>query len=182
MCIFNFFNNKIVIYDLINKFNYNNNIEFPKFKKIILTFNLTDNFTIKKLLSAIFSFELVLNQKHILLKSKKNILNLKIKKGNPIGGKITLRKKVMFCFLELLIFEILPSLKQFYGFKLNNLNITENTFSFILFKSYFVKDLENFYLLFKDLPFLNVTIVTNCNSKLELIFLLRSIKVPLYFN
>lgn len=94
------YNENIVKYDLINKFEYTTINNLPKIKKIILSFNFK-KFDFKLLISALIALEIISLQKCSLLKAKKFNISLKIRKGNPIGCKVILRKNNMrFFFLN----------------------------------------------------------------------------------
>ena len=88
----NYYKN-IVNYDLINKFNYINIIKLPTIQKFVLT--ITTN-NINKLTSTFLFLELITGSKCYTLISKKPNMSLKIQAGNPIGCKVTLRKKKCF--------------------------------------------------------------------------------------
>jgi large subunit ribosomal protein L5 len=87
----------IIKYDLVNKFYYKNHKKIPKLNKIILNFNCK-NINFKLLISSIIALELITTQKSIITSSKKSNITLKIRKGNPIGCKVTLRKEKMYFF------------------------------------------------------------------------------------
>ncbi len=79
---------KVLKHDLLNKFNYKNINDLPKMKKIILNFSCRTS-NIKRLATAALALELITNKKGVLTRSKKSNILLKIRKGNPIGCKIT---------------------------------------------------------------------------------------------
>jgi len=170
------FYKKIIKYDFLNKFNYKNINQIPKIEKIILNFDCK-SFDLKKLAIAILTLELISTQKGILTKSKKASINLKIRKGHPVGCKVVLKKKKMEVFLSKLLNKIFPELKNFKGLIQKYSNI--NNFSFS------IKDLINFnelnsnFYLFKNLPTLNVTVIYKTGTVKELNFFINSLKIPL---
>jgi len=178
MTNFNSYYNNIIKYDLINKFNYKNHKQIPKIIKIILIFNCK-NINIKKLISSLIALELITNQKGVILTSKKSNLVLKLRKGNPIGCKVTLHKKTMNFFYYRLISEIFPNIKLFEGFHLKKFVNNFNSFSFKINKTLFFIELEKYYQFFKDLPNLQLIIITNSLFSFELSFLLQSYKFPI---
>lgn len=97
--------NKIILYDLILQNSYSNFFKIPRINSINLNFGLKD-FLIdsKKILNILIYMELLINQKPVITKSKKNILTLKIKKGNIVGCKLTLRKKFIYFFRKIYLF------------------------------------------------------------------------------
>ena len=103
------FYTKTLKFDLINKFHYINLKKLPKLKKVILNFSCktTDiNILVKHLLV----IELITNQKGVLTLSKHPILSLQIKKGEPTGCKLTLRKTNMLNFLSKSVNKIYPEI------------------------------------------------------------------------
>lgn len=168
---------KIIKYDLLNKFNYKNVSQIPKIKKIILNFDCR-SFDIKKLAITILTLELISMEKVSVTKSKKASINLKIRRGHPVGCKVILTKKKLESFLLKLLNKIFPELKNFKGLIQKNTNI--NSFSFS------IKDLINFnelnsnFYLFTNLPTLNITIVfDDIYTTKELDFFINSLKIPL---
>jgi ribosomal protein L5 len=74
--------------------------------------------------------------------------------------------------------EIFPKLKTFSIFN-NSKKLKFNTFSYKLKETFCFNELENYYYLFNNLPTLDVTIVTSSKTKIEMIFLLKSLKLPI---
>src|SRR6476660_5949384 len=104
--------NQVLKYDFLNKFNYKNINQIPRIEKIILNFNCK-NFDIKKIATAILALELITTQKSVITKSKKVSINLKIRKGHPVGCKVILKKDKLESFLLKLLNKIFPELKNF---------------------------------------------------------------------
>lgn len=163
-------------YDLLNKFFYNNTKTLPKLKKIILNFGCKTA-DIKQLASSLLAIELITNKKGTLTKTRYSNILLKIRKGNPTGCKVILYNVKMFNFLEILLVEIFPTLKNFVGFNTNK-KFLQNVFTFALRETFSFYELKNYYYLFNNLPKLDITLVTNSNTKQEFIFLLKSLQWP----
>jgi large subunit ribosomal protein L5 len=177
MNILEYYYKKIIIYDLINKFSYNNLKRVPKLKKIILNFGCK-NSEIKNLSASLISLELIASYKNVeLTKSKRANVFIKIRKGHPVGCKVVLRKNKMYNFFFKLLTEVLPVLKEFKGISLNK-KIETTSFSFTLQSLVSFKELETNFYLFTDLPPLNINLITNTKTKEELIYLLDSFKIP----
>ena len=119
--------NQVLNYDYVNKFFYKNINKVPKIKKIILNFNCK-NFDAKKIATVVLTLELITLKKIIITKSKKTSINLKLKKGHPIGCKVILTGKQLENFLVKLLNKILPNLKNFNG--LMQYVHSKNSFSF----------------------------------------------------
>jgi len=182
MQIFNYYYNNVIKYDFINKFYYKNYKQIPKIIKIILSFNCK-NLNIKQLISSLVALELISSKKGVILVSKKSNILLKIRKGNPVACKVTLQKIDMNLFVFRLISEIFPNIKLFKGFYVKNLvNYNSNSFIFKINKTLFIYELENYYQFFKDLPPIEINIITNSVYFFELTFLLQSYKFPIIYK
>lgn len=163
-------------YDLINKFFFTSVFKIIKFNKIVLNIGQPDCKK-EKILAVILALELLTNQKGNFTKSKKNIIELKIKKGAIVGCKITLRKKNMFLFLEKLILFYFPKIKDFKGFQIN----TEN-FSFSINNILNFFELSDEFSQFSQLPKLDVVLVLK-NSNIETTkILLNNFNFPISKN
>jgi large subunit ribosomal protein L5 len=169
------FYTKTIKYELLNKFAYTNTANLPELKKITLNFGCKTA-DIKQLSSGLLAFELIANQKGKLTTTKQPNILFKIRKGNPTGCKVTLFKHKLFNFFSTMLIEILPKLKNFTNF---NKKIKTNAFSCQLTETFYFSELENHYTLFNNLPILNVSIITNSKTKKEILFLLKSFKLPL---
>lgn len=179
MYFFEHYFQTIVKYDLINKFKYKNIKKLPKLRKIVLNFSCKNSDT-KQLALTMTALELITLQKGILTVTKKSNVILKLKKGEPIGCKVVLRKTNMYNFLFKILNEILPKINKFKKFNIKqnrNNNSKINTFSFKLKNTLNFLELEKNYYIYQNLPFLNVTFVTNRISFCEFIFLFQSFKM-----
>lgn len=171
------FYNKNLKYELINKFIYNKSSKVPELKKIILNFGCKTA-DLKQLSSSLLAIEFITNKKGRMTKTKKSNILFKIRKGNPTGCKIVLSKFNAYNFLSKLIVEIFPRLKNFSGFN-SYKKIKKNAVSYDLHETFTFKELENHYYLFNNLSRLNITIVTNTKNQKEMLFLLKSLQLPI---
>lgn len=123
-----------VIQALTEEFSYNNVMQVPKLEKIVLSRGVGGAVADKKLIDhAIEEFEKITGQKAISTISKKDVATFKLRKGMPIGVKVTLRGEKMYEFLDRLTTSALPRVRDFGGIKANgfdgrgnyNLGITE---------------------------------------------------------
>ena len=88
----------------------------PKLEKIVLSQGMGDAVADKKLIdNAVVDLSRIAGQKAITTISKKDISNFKLRKGMPIGTKVTLRGEKMFDFLDRLISVALPRTRDFRG-------------------------------------------------------------------
>ena len=91
--------NHIINYDLIQKLNLKNIFKIPTLNTIILNIGLKNsNMEKKKMISILLLLKLITNQQILTTKSKKNNIIFKIKKGDIMGCKVTLRKKTYIFF------------------------------------------------------------------------------------
>jgi large subunit ribosomal protein L5 len=111
-----------------------NIMQVPKLEKIVISKGLGAAVADKKVVDhAVDELTLISGQKAISTKSKKDISNFKLRKGMPIGTKVTLRGDRMYEFLDRLITAALPRVRDFQGIKTSgfdgrgnyNLGITE---------------------------------------------------------
>jgi large subunit ribosomal protein L5 len=101
---------------LSEKFGYKNVMQVPKLKKICLSQGVGAAVSDKKLVeSAVNEMTMISGQKAIATYSKKDISNFKLRKGMPIGSKVTLRKDKMYEFLDRLVSISLPRTRDFRG-------------------------------------------------------------------
>ena len=169
---------KVIRQDLINKFFYCSLNEIPELKKIILNFGC-QNLAIKNIAASLLALELITGKQGIVTKSKRVNILLKIRKGNPVGCMVILKKTSMYCFFLKLLTQVFPSLKDFRRISVSK-NLNCKSFSLTLTDLINFKELGKQFYLFKDLPPLNIVFITNINTRKELMFLLNSFKVPLY--
>lgn len=108
--------NEEIIPSLREKFNYSNIMEVPKLEKIVVNMGVGDATSNSKLLDAAVSdLEIITGQKPIITKSKKAIAGFKLREGQGIGCKVTLRGENMYNFLDKLISITLPRVRDFRG-------------------------------------------------------------------
>ena len=105
-----------VVKSLMEKFNYSSKMQAPKIEKIVLNIGVGDATTNSKLLdAAVNELELITGAKPVVTKAKKSIAGFKLREGQAIGCKVTLRGETMYTFLEKLIKIVLPRVRDFRG-------------------------------------------------------------------
>ncbi len=105
-----------IVPSMLKTFNYSNVMQVPKVNCISLNMGLGDaKNNSKGLESALDELSLISGQKAVITKAKKDISNFKIRKGWPVGCKVTLRSNKMYEFLERLISIALPRTRDFRG-------------------------------------------------------------------
>ena len=123
-----------IINTLKKEFNYNNVMQVPKLIKIVLSRGVGSAVSDKKLIDhATDELTQITGQKAVATISKKDVASFKLRKGMPIGAKVTLRGEKMYEFLDRLVTFALPRVRDFQGVKSSgfdgrgnyNLGITE---------------------------------------------------------
>ncbi|CAG0949303.1 MAG: 50S ribosomal protein L5 [Bacteroidetes bacterium] len=105
-----------IVSSLKQKFNYSSVMQVPRLQKICINQGMGKAVTDKKLIeTAIQEMSSITGQKAIATFSKKDISNFKLRKGMPIGVKVTLRGDKMYEFLDRLIAVALPRTRDFKG-------------------------------------------------------------------
>ncbi len=105
-----------IVGNLQKKYSYKSSMQVPKLLKICLNQGLGDAVSDKKMVEqACDEMTLITGQKAVATKSKKDISNFKLRKGMPIGARVTLRGDKMYEFLERLITASLPRVRDFRG-------------------------------------------------------------------
>ena len=107
-----------VIAALKDEFSYSNVMQVPKLKKIVLSRGVGGAVADKKLIDyAVDEFTTITGQKAVSTISKKDVASFKLRKGMPIGAKVTLRGDRMYEFLDRLVTVALPRVRDFQGIK-----------------------------------------------------------------
>lgn len=107
---------KEIIPALTKQFGYGNKMQVPKLVKISLNQGVGTAITDKKVIEvALEEMSQVTGQKAVPTKAKKDISNFKLRKGMPIGVRVTLRRSQMYEFLDRLISVSLPRIRDFRG-------------------------------------------------------------------
>lgn len=177
MYFLNYFYTKTLKFDLINKFYYTDLKKLPNLNKIILNFSCKTT-ELKTLATHLTALELISNQKGLITVSKRPNLLLKLRKGNPSGCKITLRKTAMINFLSKSFNETFPKIKNFNEIQVHQ-KIEKNALSFSIKDTLTFSELAEHYYLFNNLSNLNLSFITNVNTKEEMLFLLKSLQLPI---
>ena len=110
--------NKRIITSLKESFGYKSIMQVPKLLKIVLSRGVGSAVADKKLIDhAIEELSIISGQKAIATVSKKDVASFKLRKGMPIGAKVTLRGERMFEFMDRLVTTALPRVRDFQGVK-----------------------------------------------------------------
>jgi large subunit ribosomal protein L5 len=103
---------------LTEEFGYKNVMQVPKLEKIVVSRGVGAAVADKKLIDhAVEEMTLITGQRAVSTISKKDVASFKLRKGMPIGAKVTLRGERMYEFLDRLITAALPRVRDFQGIK-----------------------------------------------------------------
>ena len=166
-----------VIPNMVSRFKYENSMQVPKLLSIALNMGIGDAKTnSKKLESAIKEIEMITGQKPVVTKSKSDISNFKIRKGYPVGCKVTLRSSKMYEFFERLVCIALPRSRDFRGLSFKSFDGRGN-YNFgvkeqIIFAEINYDDIDS-------VRGLNITLSTSANTDEEAYWLLKEFGFPL---
>ena len=101
---------------LQQKFGYTNPMEIPKLEKIVINMGLGDcKDNSKSLELAVSELSTIAGQKPLVTKAKKSIANFKVRAGQNVGAKVTLRGQRMYEFADKLVSIVLPRVRDFRG-------------------------------------------------------------------
>ena len=101
---------------LMKEFGYKSIMQVPKLEKIVLNEGVGEAVADKKLIEiAQEELSIIAGQKAVQTRSRKDISNFKLRKGMPVGVRVTLRGERMYEFLERLIAVALPRIRDFKG-------------------------------------------------------------------
>jgi len=161
---------------LKDKFDYDNIMEIPKITKITLSMGVGDaNENPDNLKTAVQEMSMISGQKPVVTKAKKDIADFGIRKGDPVGCFVTLRRKKMWEFLKRLISIALPRVKDFSGLSDKSFDGVGN-YSFGLDEQTVFPEIN--YEEVEKIRGLNITITTTAETDEELYELLSSIGFP----
>lgn len=98
------------------KFNYKNVMQVPRLTKIVINTSMKEALQDVKILeTAVSELGQISGQKPVMTRAKKSIANFKLRKGQPIGARVTLRGKSMYEFMTKLVNVALPRVRDFKG-------------------------------------------------------------------
>ena len=108
--------NKEITASLMKEYNYSSKMEVPKLEKIVVKMCVGDGAHDTKFIeAAVKDLEAITGQKPVVTKARKSIAGFKLREGQPIGCKVTLRGENMYNFMDKLIKLALPRVRDFRG-------------------------------------------------------------------
>jgi len=165
-----------VIPALSKQFQYKSSMQVPHLKKICVNQGVGGAIADKKLLEvSINEMSMITGQKAVATKSKKDISNFKLRKGMPIGVRVTLRGEKMYEFFDRLVSVALPRVRDFRGVNENGFdgkgNYTLGVSEQIIFPEVNIDKIS------KIMGF-DITFVTSANTDKEALALLKELGIP----
>lgn len=167
---------KDVVAQMMARFNYKNKFEVPRLIKIVINMGVGQGAQDIKILEAVASdLATITGQKPIITRAKKAIANFKIKKGSPIGCKVTLRGAKMYEFFDRLVNVALPRIRDFRGISPDSFDHNGN-YALGISEQMIFPEIE--YDKVQKLQGMDVIIVTSTKSVEESRELLRLLGMP----
>ena len=166
-----------VIADMMARFKYSNIMEVPQITQISINMGIGDaKDNPKKLESAIEELTSISCQKPVVTKSRKDISNFKIRKGFPVGCKVTLRGTRMYDFLQRLISIALPRTRDFRGLSFKSFDGTGN-YSFGVKEQIIFTEID--YDKIDSIRGMDISLTTTAKTDEESYWLLKLMGLPL---
>lgn len=168
--------NDRIVGSLKEEFSYKSIMQVPKLEKIVLSRGVGQAVADKKLIDhAVEELTLITGQKAVATLSKKDVASFKLRKGMPIGAKVTLRGERMYEFLDRLVTTALPRVRDFRGVKATgfdgrgnyNLGVTEQ----IIFPEIDIDKVNK-------ISGMDITFVTSASTDKEAKSLLQELGLP----
>jgi len=167
---------KEVIPAMQQRFNYRNTMQVPKIDKICLNMGVgtaTQNQTL--LDNAIEELTQIAGQKAVATRAKKSVSSFKVRTGNEIGCRVTLRRDRMYAFFNKVVNAVLPQIRDFRGTNPNSFDGRGN-YSLGLQEQDIFPELD--YDKVSEVRGMNITIVTTAKTDEEARELLQLMKIP----
>lgn len=168
--------NKTIQAELSSELNLANRYQVPKLEKVVINVGVGDAKDNKKSIEEVVkNLATITGQKPVVTKAKKSIAGFKIRAGQPIGARVTLRDDRMYDFIDKLVTITLPRVRDFRGLSLKgfdgkgnyNLGIKEH----IIFPEIHFEQVEKNH-------GLNITVVTTAENDEQAIALLKKLGFP----
>lgn len=167
---------KEIVPALIKQMGYKSIMQVPKLEKISINQGLGDAIADKKLLDiGIQEMSIIAGQKAVSTKSKKDISNFKLRKGMPIGARVTLRKERMYEFLDRLVSVAIPRIRDFRGINDKGFDGKGN-YSFGISEQIIFPEINIDKI--NKITGLNITFVTTAKTDKEALALLKEFGLP----
>ena len=166
-----------VVADMMKRFKYSNIMEVPCITHISINMGIGDaKDNPKKLESAIEELTSISCQKPVITKSRKDISNFKIRKGFPVGCKVTLRGNRMYDFLQRVISIAIPRTRDFRGLSFKSFDGNGN-YSFGVKEQIIFTEID--YDKIDSIRGMDISLTTTAKTDEESYWLLKLMGLPL---
>lgn len=167
---------KEIVPEIKSIMSYKSSMQVPRIDKIVINMGVGEGSRdIKVLEKSMDELALITGQRPVICRAKKAISNFKIRRGLPVGCKVTLRKIVMYEFLDRLVNVALPRIRDFKGFSNNSFDQKGN-YSLGLTEQTIFPEIEMDKV--SRVQGMDITIVTTGKNKKETQELLRLFGFP----
>ena len=120
-----------IVPELMKEHNYTTIMAVPKLEKIVINMGVGEGSKDEKYITAaVKDLEAISGQKCVVTKARKSIAGFKLREGQPVGVKVTLRGENMYNFFEKLVKIGLPRVRDFRGLSPKSKNKTQVNFAF----------------------------------------------------
>lgn len=161
---------------MMKEFNYQNVMQVPKVKKIVLNMGLGEAIQNIKILDvAVEELTMIAGQRATIRRARRSIAAFKLREGMPIGCMVTVRREKMYHFLDKLINAVLPRVRDFRGVSPNAFDGRGN-YSLGLKEQIIFPEID--YDKVDRINGMNITIVTSAKTDEEARYLLRQMGMP----
>lgn len=165
-----------IVPEMMKAFNYKNSLQAPRLKKIVVNIGLGEaTQDIKMLEAAQNELAVITGQKPVTTRAKKAIANFKIRRGSAIGCKVTLRRSMMYEFLDRLITVAIPRIRDFRGLSPDSFD-SHGNYSFGLNEQVIFPEVDVDKIM--KTHGMDITIVTNAKSREEAFEVLKLFGMP----
>ena len=161
---------------LMKQFNYKSVMQIPKIEKVVVNVGCSEAKDNSKVIDSVISdIEQITGQHPIVCKAKKSVANFKLREGQPIGVKVTLRGERMYEFIERLFEVALPRVRDFHGINGNSFDGRGN-YSFGIKEQLIFPEIE--YDKIDALRSMDISFVTTAKTDEEAKALLKALGAP----
>ncbi len=170
------FYQKTVIPGLIKQFGYTSVMQVPRIQKITINMGVGEALADKKIMdNAVSDLQKIAGQKPVVTSARKSIANFKVRKGYPVGCKVTLRHARMYEFLDRMVSIAIPRIRDFRGVSARAFDGRGN-YSLGVKEQIIFPEIE--YDKIDALRGMNITITTSAKTDQEAKALLAAFKFP----
>jgi large subunit ribosomal protein L5 len=169
-----------IIPSLMEQFNYKNIHEVPKITKIVINRGLGEaSRNSKALENSVKEIALITGQQPVVTKARKSVAGFKIREGVPVGIAVTLRKNLMYSFLERFTNLALPRIRDFKGISIKSFDGRGN-YNLGIKEQLMFPEVE--YDRVDQIRGLDIAITTTAKTQQEGIALLKALGMPFNDN